>query len=84
MLNVIVYNTGVLNGETFNMFYISPYFESSLPVFEKIYTLVPYSLFLIIYVVALSIGSYIIYFGARIFFFFFFYVIIIYIWSWTC
>ncbi len=60
-LNIIIYNTGILNGETFNMFYISPYFESTLPVFNTIYIYVPYLVFLIIYIVALTIGAFIIY-----------------------
>ena len=29
VLNILVYNIGILNGETFNMFYISPYFPST-------------------------------------------------------
>lgn len=61
VLNVAVYNSGVLNGETFNMFYISPYFISSLPVFDVIQQNVPYILFLVIYIFALSLGGFIIY-----------------------
>lgn len=60
-LNIIVYNSGVLNGETFNMFYISPYFESSLPVFNNIYNMVPYLVFVVIYIIALSLGSYLVF-----------------------
>ena len=60
IMNIAVYNSGILNGETFNMFYISPYFESSLPVFDVIYNAVPYPVFLAIYVVALSLGGFII------------------------
>ncbi len=60
-LNVVIYNSGVLNGETFNMLYISPYFESTLPVFDSIYNSVPYIVFLALYIVVLSLGSYIIY-----------------------
>lgn len=60
-VNIAIYNSGVLNGETFNMFYISPYFESTLPVFDVIYNNVPYLVFLMIYIVALFIGSYIIF-----------------------
>jgi len=62
VLNVLIYNIGVLNGETFNMFYISPYFISSLPVFDVIQENVPYVVYLIIYIWALIIGSFIIYF----------------------
>lgn len=60
-LNIVVYNSGVLNDETFNMFYISPYFESTLPVFDMIYNNVPYLVFLAIYFVALTLGAGIIY-----------------------
>ena len=60
-LNIIIYNTSILNGETFNMFFISPYFESTLPVFNIIYIYVPYIVFLIIYIVALTLGASIIY-----------------------
>lgn len=63
-LNIGIYNSGILNGETFNMFYISPYFESTLPVFDIIYKSVPYSLFLCIYILAISLGSSIVYFIA--------------------
>lgn len=60
-MNIFIYNIDVLNGETFNMFYISPYFISTLPVFDIIQESVPYIVFLSIYVCALSIGAYIIY-----------------------
>ena len=61
VLNVIIYNSGVLMGETFNMFYISPYFISSLPVFNQIQQEVPYVVFLMLYLIILSCGSLIIY-----------------------
>jgi hypothetical protein len=57
LINVVVYKSGVLNGETFNMFYISPYFISSLPVFSVIQQSVPYVLFLASYILALSLGA---------------------------
>lgn len=61
ILNIVIYQSGILNGETFNMFYISPYFISSLPVFDIIQENVPYILYLLIYIVALSLGAGIIY-----------------------
>ena len=66
IMNIDVYNSGILNDETFNMFYISPYFESTLPVFDVIYEKVPYILFLLIYIVSLSLGAGIIYFIAML------------------
>ena len=65
-MNVGVYHSGILSDETFNMFYISPYFPSTLPVFDVIYEKVWYIIFLIIYVVALSLGAGIIYFIAKL------------------
>ena len=56
-MDLIVYNIGILNGETFNMFFISPYFNSTLPVFSDIQPKVPYILFLLIYILAISLGS---------------------------
>lgn len=64
-INIIVYNSGILEGDTFNMFYISPYFISSLPVFSTIQQNVPYAVFLAVYVVALSLGATIVYFVAH-------------------
>lgn len=60
-LNIVIYNSGILNGETFNMFYISPYFTSSLPVFNTIQQNVPYLVFLFSYFLAISLGATIIY-----------------------
>lgn len=56
-LNIIVYNLDVLKGETFNMFYVSPYFTSELPIFNVIQENVPYVLFLFIYVIAIILGA---------------------------
>jgi hypothetical protein len=61
VLNIIMFNSGILKGETFNMFYISPYFISSLPVFNQIQQEVPYIIFLMLYLIVLSCGSLIIY-----------------------
>ena len=65
ILNITIYNSGILNGETFNMFYISPYFESSLPVFDVIQKTVPYILFLLIYIYAIYMGAFLVYFISR-------------------
>lgn len=60
-MNIIIYNSGILNGETFNMFYISPYFISSLPIFDMIQKSVPFIIYLIVYVVTLITGGFIIF-----------------------
>lgn len=62
LLNMGIYNMNILNGETFNMFYISPYFISSLPVFDIIQQNVPYLLFLLAYISVIFVGSSFIYY----------------------
>lgn len=66
VMDIIVYNSGVLNGETFNMFFISPYFNSTLPVFSDIQPKVPYIIFLLFYIFAISIGGLIIFGFAKL------------------
>jgi len=66
ILNISTYNLGVLNGEEFNMFYISPYFISSLPVFNTIQQSVPFVIFLLLYIVAIIGGGLIIYTIAKL------------------
>ena len=61
ILNISIYSSGILNGETFNMFYISPYFISSLPVFDVIQQNVPFILYLLIYIFAIYMGSLVVY-----------------------
>jgi len=46
----------------FNMFYISPYYETSLPLFRDIYPLVPYPVFLLIYLVLFCLGAFVVWF----------------------
>ena len=52
VMNVAVFNIfeSLAIDETFNMFYISPYFDCTLPVLSGVYTAVPYPLFLIVYI----------------------------------
>lgn len=66
VLNISVYNSGILNGSTFNMFYISPYFISTLPVFDYIQLHTPYLIYLIIYIALLSIGAYIVFYITKL------------------
>ena len=61
ILNISIYNSNILNGETFNMFYISPYFTSSLPVFDIIQQNVPFIIYLGIYILAIILASIIVY-----------------------
>jgi len=61
VLNIVIYNMDVLNGEVFNMFYISPYFISTLPVFNVLQENLPFVLYLITYIIAICIGGTVIY-----------------------
>jgi hypothetical protein len=67
ILNVAVYKYFTLNGidETFNMFFISPYFPCTLPVLSAIYKVVPYLVFLFLYIAAFLIGGGIVYGAAK-------------------
>ena len=56
-LDVLVYHVAPLGGETFNMFFISPYFVSTLPVFGTIWRTAPYPVFLLCYLVAFTLGG---------------------------
>ena len=60
LLNIVIYNLGILNGETFNMFYISPYFISHLPVFNTLQESLPFLVYLLTYILIISLGSLII------------------------
>ena len=64
VLNITIFQSGILNGQTFNMFYISPYFISSLPVFNSIQRSVPFPIFIMIYLFAIFLGSGIVFFVA--------------------
>lgn len=59
ILNLIVPKFN--GGETFNMFFISPYFDCTLPVLSTIYPKVPYIIFLLIYIIGFAIAGFIIY-----------------------
>ena len=58
--NEIAYRTGLLETETFNMFFVSPYCEPSLPVYSAVQRAVAYPWCLIIYVAAFNLAAYLI------------------------
>ena len=61
--NIVVYHIfqNLNIDESFNMFYVGPYFECSLPLLNIIYPLVPSVVFLFIYLIGFVLISYIIY-----------------------
>ena len=67
IMNITVHNALVGAGidETFNMFYISPYFDCTLPILSLVYPKVPYPVFLAIYVVGFIAAAAIIFYAAK-------------------
>ena len=59
VMNEIAHVTGLLERETFNMFYISPYCEGTLPVYSLVQKVVPYPWSLVIYIVIFTLAAYI-------------------------
>lgn len=59
LLNIAVYHLFDLGatGEFFDMFYISPYYISSVPVFSALDSVLPYPVFLLLYLFALLVGG---------------------------
>ena len=60
-LNIVFYSTNIIGNETFNMFYISPYFISELPIYNIIQQNVPYIVYLLFYILTIFIGGLIVY-----------------------
>ncbi len=54
ILNVSV---APLISDTFNMFYISPFHECTLPILSMVYTMVPYPVFFLVYVLGFVLVS---------------------------
>ncbi len=52
IMNVVGYHLlqGAGMDDTFNMFYVSPYFDCTLPVLSDLYPILPYPVFLIVYI----------------------------------
>ena len=67
ILNFTIYKSGILLDETFNMFYISPYFESGLPIYNIIQADTHYLVFLLFYLVTIFIGGLIVFGISKIF-----------------
>lgn len=57
-LNELAHVTGLLETDEFNMFFISPYCEPSLPVYSLIQPLLPYPVCLVIYVCGFTLAAY--------------------------
>lgn len=60
IMNEAAYRTGLLENHTFNMFFISPYCDPSLPVYSLVQGVVPFPWCLVIYVAAFTLAAYLI------------------------
>ncbi len=58
VMNETAYRTGLLERETFDMFFISPYGTPSLPVYSLVQGIVPFPWCLIIYIAAFTLAAY--------------------------
>ena len=58
LLDVAVEKSGINHGNTFNMFYISPYYECTLPVLRSVWEAVPYPVFLLTYLASVMAGAF--------------------------
>lgn len=60
IMNEIAYRCGLLETDTFNMFFISPHSAPSLPVYSEVQGILPFPLCLIVYVSAFTLAAYLI------------------------
>ena len=60
LMNEAAYQTGLLEEHNFNMFYISPYCDPSLPVYSLVQQVLPFPASLLIYVAAFTLAAYLI------------------------
>ena len=64
----IIMNHGFMSlgiDETFNMFYISPYFDCTLPILSMIYPKVNYLIFVALYILGFTFIAFLIFIIAR-------------------
>lgn len=59
VMNEVAYRTGLLQTHTFNMFFISPYCEPSLPVYSLVQGVVPFPWCLVLYILGFTTAGYI-------------------------
>ncbi len=59
-MNEAAYRTGLLESDTFDMFFISPYTTPSLPVYSLVQGVVPFPWCLVVYVLGFSLAAYLI------------------------
>lgn len=58
IMNEIAHVTGLLDTDVFNMFFISPYCNPSLPVYSLVQQILPFPVCLILYVLGFTVAAY--------------------------
>lgn len=58
ILNEIAYYSGLLETETFNMFFVSRHLDSTLPVYSLVHNAVPFPFNLLIYIAGFTAAAY--------------------------
>ena len=63
LLNYVVHHAVLMRGVegVFDMFYISPYYDSGLPVISTLKAALPYPIFLLVYLIGITAGAFLIY-----------------------
>lgn len=59
IMNEIAHLTGLLDTDAFNMFFVSPYCEPSLPVYSLVQQVLPYPFCLAVYILGFTAAGYI-------------------------
>lgn len=64
LLNIVIFNYFQANGidQTCNLFFISPYFDCTLPVFSILYQKIPYVIFLGLYMISFTLAAILIFY----------------------
>lgn len=67
VLNEVMYSSGILGGETFNMFFISRHFASTLPVYGPLHEILSFPFNIIVYFLGFSAAAYVVFLLGRVF-----------------
>lgn len=57
IMNEVAYQVGILESETFNMFFISPYCSPELPVYSMVQQIAPFPLCVLVYIIAFTLAG---------------------------
>ena len=60
LLNEVVYRVGLPEGEVFNMFFVSPHFAGTLPLYSLVQAVLPFPVCVFIYFTIFSVAAYLI------------------------